>query len=394
MNALSKQAGTLEASPFIAAKGMRKVLRRRAGAERCVPVDPARRSSRARRGQRRGKVDLHSHSRRARAAGRGRNPARREAFRRRLPPSCGGSGNELHPSGAGPRSGHDCDRKHHARDCRNVLGSDGWIGRLPRRRRCPSRAGSASTAPLDAKVKGLSTAENWLISITRALIRKSRLIVMDEPTAALSVAESDRLFEIVRASQRIWRGGALRLAPARRSAGPLPTRHRVPRRPLRRRAGRRRPQQTRPGRGDHRTRAGDRRGGQALAAGPGQEIVSRCATSRDRPGSRTSVSISARARCSASAAWSARGAASLPGSIFGADRAGERRHDARRARLSASRLLRRRQGGRRLRSGGAARRRAGSDEERRVQCRPRQFALARVRPWLPLSQHAAASVAG
>ncbi len=54
-------------------------------------------------------------------------------------------------------------------------------------------------APLDAKVKGLSTAENWMISITRALIRKSRLIVMDEPTAALSVAESDRLFEIVRA---------------------------------------------------------------------------------------------------------------------------------------------------------------------------------------------------
>src|ERR1700677_4996196 len=53
-------------------------------------------------------------------------------------------------------------------------------------------------APLDAKVKGLSTAENWLISIARALIRKSRLIVMDEPTAALSVAESDRLFEIIR----------------------------------------------------------------------------------------------------------------------------------------------------------------------------------------------------
>jgi ribose transport system ATP-binding protein len=53
-------------------------------------------------------------------------------------------------------------------------------------------------APLDAKVKSLSTAENWMISITRSLIRKSRLIVMDEPTAALSVAESDRLFEIIR----------------------------------------------------------------------------------------------------------------------------------------------------------------------------------------------------
>ncbi len=54
------------------------------------------------------------------------------------------------------------------------------------------------TAPLDAKVKSLSTAENWLISIARALVRKSRLIVMDEPTAALSVAESERLFAIIR----------------------------------------------------------------------------------------------------------------------------------------------------------------------------------------------------
>ncbi len=53
-------------------------------------------------------------------------------------------------------------------------------------------------APLAASVKGLSTAENWLINITRALVRKSRLIVMDEPTAALSAAESERLFLIVR----------------------------------------------------------------------------------------------------------------------------------------------------------------------------------------------------
>src|SRR5277367_4350944 len=47
-------------------------------------------------------------------------------------------------------------------------------------------------------VERLSTAENWLISITRALIRKARLIVMDEPTAALSAAESERLFAIIR----------------------------------------------------------------------------------------------------------------------------------------------------------------------------------------------------
>ena len=53
-------------------------------------------------------------------------------------------------------------------------------------------------AALGASAKGLSTAENWLINITRALVRKSRLIVMDEPTAALSAAESERLFAIVR----------------------------------------------------------------------------------------------------------------------------------------------------------------------------------------------------
>lgn len=54
------------------------------------------------------------------------------------------------------------------------------------------------SAPLNASVKGLSTAENWLINICRALVRKARLIVMDEPTASLSDSESEKLFAIVR----------------------------------------------------------------------------------------------------------------------------------------------------------------------------------------------------
>jgi ribose transport system ATP-binding protein/rhamnose transport system ATP-binding protein len=53
------------------------------------------------------------------------------------------------------------------------------------------------TAPLSAGVGDLSTAENWLINICRALIRKARLIVMDEPTASLSAAESEKLFRII-----------------------------------------------------------------------------------------------------------------------------------------------------------------------------------------------------
>ena len=64
-------------------------------------------------------------------------------------------------------------------------------------------------AALGASAKGLSTAENWLINITRALVRKSRLIVMDEPTAALSAAESERLFAIVRDLRKSGRRRAL-----------------------------------------------------------------------------------------------------------------------------------------------------------------------------------------
>ena len=62
----------------------------------------------------------------------------------------------------------------------------------------PIAAQVGITAPLFATVKGLPPAENWLINICRALIRKARLIVMDEPTASLSAHEAGNLFRIVR----------------------------------------------------------------------------------------------------------------------------------------------------------------------------------------------------
>ena len=61
----------------------------------------------------------------------------------------------------------------------------------------PVAARVGITAPLFASVKGLSTAEKWLVNICRALMRKARLIVMDEPTASLSAAEGEKLFRIV-----------------------------------------------------------------------------------------------------------------------------------------------------------------------------------------------------
>ncbi len=78
---------------------------------------------------------------------------------------------------------------------RTRFGMIDW--RATAREVAPVAARVGITAPLSASVKGLSTAENWLINICRALIRKARLIVMDEPTASLSAAESEKLFAII-----------------------------------------------------------------------------------------------------------------------------------------------------------------------------------------------------
>jgi inositol transport system ATP-binding protein len=49
-----------------------------------------------------------------------------------------------------------------------------------------------------ALVRDLSVAEQQMVEIARALSMKSRLIVMDEPTSALSRSEVEKLFEIIR----------------------------------------------------------------------------------------------------------------------------------------------------------------------------------------------------
>ncbi len=54
------------------------------------------------------------------------------------------------------------------------------------------------TFSLDAPLARLSTAQLWLVTICRALVRRTRLMVLDEATASLSIREAENLFRIVR----------------------------------------------------------------------------------------------------------------------------------------------------------------------------------------------------
>lgn len=56
----------------------------------------------------------------------------------------------------------------------------------------------APDLPLDQPVGHLTTGQRQLVEILRALVRRARLVVMDEPSASLSRGEADRLHVIVR----------------------------------------------------------------------------------------------------------------------------------------------------------------------------------------------------
>ncbi len=53
------------------------------------------------------------------------------------------------------------------------------------------------TAGPDTKVRHLIVAEKQLVEIAKALARKARLLIMDEPTATLTPGETERLFQLI-----------------------------------------------------------------------------------------------------------------------------------------------------------------------------------------------------
>jgi rhamnose transport system ATP-binding protein len=86
-----------------------------------------------------------------------------------------------------------------------------FIGRQPLRsgRRIDRRAMRAEAAAIFARLgvqldpariaRGLSIADQQVVEIGKAISLEARVVVMDEPTAALSAAEVDRLFDVVQA---------------------------------------------------------------------------------------------------------------------------------------------------------------------------------------------------
>ena len=156
-----------------------------------VSLDIARRrSARPGRRQRRRQVDPDPHPRRARrspTAARSRSTASRS--RSTTPHRATALGMSFIHQELALVPRHDRAARTSCWACRRRRAS-AWSTGAAIAARGRSRSPSASASPRRStrRCRELSTAESWLVIICRALVRKARLIVMDEPTASLSVA--------------------------------------------------------------------------------------------------------------------------------------------------------------------------------------------------------------
>ena len=96
-------------------------------------------------------------------------------------------------------------------------------------------------------VSRLSLAQQQLVEIAKALSLRSRLVILDEPTSSLPIAETDKLLEVIAGLKADGICGHLHLAPAARGGAGLRPRHRASRREARGHARRHRDQPRRNG---------------------------------------------------------------------------------------------------------------------------------------------------
>ena len=87
----------------------------------------------------------------------------------------------------------------------------------------------ANFAP-DTPVSKLSLAQQQLVEIAKALSFNARLVILDEPTSSLPLAETERLLEVIAGAQGRRHCRDLHFAPAARDRARLRPRHRAARR--------------------------------------------------------------------------------------------------------------------------------------------------------------------